>query len=241
MASGSPPPAPLEPLNQFHKFPELPLEVRQMIWRYSFPGTRFVQLFPPCGDICPVVPRICNKKRWWGRREWRPRPTSNGASDYEERIGPETLRICKESPEETLRHYIPLFNCQPKAATVYFHPRQDILTLNRTTHQALVYDLPTFTPELKEQLNLIERLCFHWYDWLHPEDISDDALWVELKGVRELILQDNASRSDENDRVRFIQERLECCRFRLSEHQDKHGNTLQRINYITALDSIMHK
>jgi hypothetical protein len=135
----SSPPAPLEPPKRFSKFPDLPPELRQMIWRCFFPGRCFVQLFPPCGKECSFLPRICNKRRWWGKRERRlPGPVRDGGiSNFEERIGPETLRICKESRDETLRYYIPLFKDEPKATTIYFHSSQDILTSNRGTHLSL--------------------------------------------------------------------------------------------------------
>lgn len=48
---------------------------------------------------------------------------------YEEQIGPETLRICRESREETLRQYIPLFKDDSKLRTVYFSPARDVVDL----------------------------------------------------------------------------------------------------------------
>jgi hypothetical protein len=181
-----------------------------------------------------------------GKRERRlPGPVRDGGiSNFEERIGPETLRICKESREETLRYYIPLFKDEPKATTIYFHSSQDILTLNRGTHLSLIYHLPGFAPETKTQLNLIKRLCFHWWDWLHPEDIPENGIWTNFKVVEELILQDNYIWMPEENRADFIQKRLESCRSKLSDQREKakrDGEVLQTINYFTALDSIIHK
>jgi hypothetical protein len=231
-----PPPAPLEPPKRFSKFPHLPLELRQMIWRCLFPGRCFVQILPPCGNRCPILQQICKKRRWWGKRgRHLPDPTTN----FEERIGPETLRICRESREETLRYYIPLFKDEPKAAIIYIHPNQDILTLKYGSPLTFSYDSLLFAPETKKQLSLIKRVSYHWWDWMTLEKIPNDCFWARFKGVEELILQDDYSWVPGQERAEFIRKRLQLSRGKLSGGQ--RAPNVQMIKIYTAIDSIIHK
>ncbi|KAH8744576.1 hypothetical protein BGZ57DRAFT_719052, partial [Hyaloscypha finlandica] len=74
-------------LQTFQKFPELPLEVRQKIWRHALPGPRVLQVI-----------------REKSSTKYRAKPASYGGHQ------PSILSVSRESREEALRFLTPVFN-----------------------------------------------------------------------------------------------------------------------------------
>ncbi|CZR68831.1 uncharacterized protein PAC_18731 [Phialocephala subalpina] len=78
-----------KPLDVFHPFPELPIEIRLRIWRLTFPKHRNMNL-DPCYGL-----RTRDMAKWLRPRTIRELPV--------------TLCINQESREEALRHYTILY------------------------------------------------------------------------------------------------------------------------------------
>ncbi|KAI0875072.1 hypothetical protein GGS24DRAFT_309246 [Hypoxylon argillaceum] len=92
----------------FHVFPQLPAELRLMIWSLSLPGPRIVSI--RCG----------------------PRPAAHGATPSIQCRSPTpvpaALHACRESRAEAQRRYKLLFGMGgPDPATIYFDPLRDAL------------------------------------------------------------------------------------------------------------------
>jgi hypothetical protein len=172
---------------QFRRFPDLPVEIRLIIWRYSLPDGCYVQLLAPCHcTLCP------SQRTWGADRQWR-LPNPNGVLGLgkirrDKQPGPLTLRVCREAQKETLRHYIALFEDDCTFTTVYFSPSRDILSLENCIG-SFVKELPGFAPKLKEQLKLVQRVSFKVGDSARPNKYEGVVqFWDCFKGMEEVIM-----------------------------------------------------
>lgn len=83
----------------FELFADLPAELRLQIWRYTFPAARNVNI------------KMAIKENGFGG--W----VSTNASQ----TPPIALRICQESRQEALRHYVLSFGTADSSPTIYFN------------------------------------------------------------------------------------------------------------------------
>jgi len=166
-------------LVQFYQFHKLPFELRQLIGQFSLPERCYVQVFGPCWQLaCSPSCTLCRRPQddsWRLERERR-FPISSEEDPrkkrtrYEEQVGPESLRTCRKSREETLRHYIPLFKDGSKLRTIYFSPARDVVDIGNGRLEDLhkfLFAAGDFSTEMQEQLNLVKR----------------ESQWQRLNGV----------------------------------------------------------
>jgi hypothetical protein len=101
------------PLQTFTRFPQLPEELRLMIYRAAFPVGRTVQVeLSPSHEIL-----------------------------HSHTPPPPTLLISRESRRESLRHYIPLI--QPARRRIWFNPELDTVYFHRHNHLNTLFFLCT--------------------------------------------------------------------------------------------------
>jgi hypothetical protein len=96
---------------EFTLFPNLPLEVRRMIWRKALPGSRLIFISRPCfptpEEIQAQKVRAAKESRIWGPR-YAAREDREKVLFWEPRCNekpPAVLFTCKESRAEALRFY----------------------------------------------------------------------------------------------------------------------------------------
>lgn len=109
---------PSSKLKSFARFPDLPLELRQLIWRETFPGRRIVKI-----NSYGTVKQ--NSYTFHAFFSTAPIPIA--------------LSINSESRAEALRHYHPSFGMHSAAipSIIYFNPSLDTLYFEFDAYQAL--------------------------------------------------------------------------------------------------------
>lgn len=123
------PPAPLPTVPvTFHKFSELPFELRAMIWQCMFPVSAYVHIDPPYTSWLVIACAEEANGRLNARRLYLPSITWQRAL-----IGTLNWRPCgyvRNHEKETLKYYMPLLNCQEGSRPMYFSPSRDVLDLS---------------------------------------------------------------------------------------------------------------
>lgn len=125
-------------LRNFTCFPDLPGEIRTVIWTLCFPPPREIDLAPG---------KLCRKKH--GKKNKETKPHYHPLEDTWRTRLP-TLRINKESRTETLLHYRPIYRSSEydystsQAVTMnlpvlFFRPNYDILTLAQDEFHGYAY------------------------------------------------------------------------------------------------------
>jgi hypothetical protein len=207
----------------FTKFANLPTEIRLIIWRLLLPESRILGL-----------------EMWHGGRVKYFNPTAkhlhpstrevNGRTikwqDPTRTSGPVTLRINRESREETLTYYFPLFYGSNMITPIYFSPKQDIFLmpspyqLKRNRDSFLFGALGAGNDwDTRDQLSEIKAVVIpqRVYYWQTEHVIR---ILGFMKGIREIIISfgttgDPPPRTDELDRLqeKYLMEyknRVEC-------------------------------
>ncbi|PMD25728.1 hypothetical protein NA56DRAFT_592638 [Hyaloscypha hepaticicola] len=222
---------------QFPKFLKRPTEIRLSIWRCSFPSGCYVRLHKR--SRCPW----CHLDTWSAERQWRlPIPNDDqglGLSHCGKQPGPQTLSACKEAREETLQHYITLFEEEPSIPTVLFSPEADILSVEYYYGQFLI-EFRRFSPKTKEQLKLVKGISLGSRDLLFPNMPLQDEFWAYLKGAEELIFYDTVLCPWDVD---SIQEKLKLSREQLTFLQNQPGGFRIHAKSIKCLtfDHVLHE
>jgi hypothetical protein len=240
-------------LVQFYQFHKLPFELRQLIGQFSLPERCYVQVFGPCWQLaCSPSCTLCRRPQddsWRLERERR-FPISSEEDPrkkrtrYEEQVGPESLRTCRKSREETLRHYIPLFKDGSKLRTIYFSPARDVVDIGNGRLEDLhkfLFAAGDFSTEMQEQLNLVKRVSMaavKWRSWKNP--LFNHGFWDVFKGVEELIFSEYDS---EEWGARYFQHRLDYFRDTLARVHNSSMACKIPVKTISLLtyDHIIHK
>lgn len=122
------------PAVQFTKFPELPLELRRMIWGLMLPEPQVVKI---TGDGYFDL----SKKNNLSSQAWVHRPRAQYRVPY-------MLSICKEARLEVIVHHPPRFQSILGGKPIYFNPDQDVLYFEDT--DALIHFYGGSVPNHRE-------------------------------------------------------------------------------------------
>jgi hypothetical protein len=186
-------------IEQFYKFNSLPPELRLMIWRLSFPDSCYVEydtgLWCDCSVSIPI-----ERSQYYPASESRPKTKITESHSCN---SPATLKVCRESRDETLKHYVILFKQSDPLLPVYFSPARDTLKIKSLPQ--FLHNLPNLGPGTTEQLKLMKRLALWAGDWFWSHKLG---LWQHFPMVEELILVDDIKRGG-----------LKECRDMLVEHK----------------------
>jgi hypothetical protein len=115
-------------LTEFTLFPELPLELRNKIWKYTLPGPRYIEFVSmyEAGDY-PVSYPHCKDK-----------------------TPPVALHVCRESRTEALREYSELCGSCTDCPPMYYSPKIDIFCF---ANGRIVNDLDWLLTDIYNQYN----------------------------------------------------------------------------------------
>jgi hypothetical protein len=130
------PAMPPKPLTEFHKFVDLPIEIRMKVWKKLIKQPRLIEI--------EHDPRIWNQKK---RSQFQcPKDHRSWRVAYRSRTTPVVLQINKETREEALKSYVRI-RCEQKFASnkwkeVYYNPQIDIIYFGQnacinTIHHAI--------------------------------------------------------------------------------------------------------
>ncbi|KZL83799.1 hypothetical protein CI238_08169 [Colletotrichum incanum] len=101
------------PLNHFHFFPRLPVELRLKIWNFNLPPPR-------------VVPIRCGAKSLtFSPYAQSPKPSTSGCTSYA--AVPVNLHVCQESRHEALATYHLSFGMTRNPGQIFFDKAHDVL------------------------------------------------------------------------------------------------------------------
>lgn len=131
----------------FHRFPKLPPEIREMIWTFSFPGTRSIRVRPLVPEGRPV--HLLNHDNKPQRVDVR--------FSYEDNNGPIiALKISKESRKAALSVYHCFVGGGRK---IYFCPNRDTLLFEGL--RAVFWKLLRAGESARSVLRLLTNTCDH--------------------------------------------------------------------------------
>lgn len=133
----------------FHQFPSLPVEIRLMVWEYTWPMPRVIEavsfevfddddyeeftILRPVGSIS----KFLNHRFEWRILESKP---------LESCPHPVALGVCHESRQHTLKHFLAMEHSKSDAGSFFFRPLHDLLwfSLDFTDEKERLQDLVHF-------------------------------------------------------------------------------------------------
>jgi hypothetical protein len=149
--------------NTFTLFPELPLELRRMIWRQALPGPRYVEL--------RTAAKFVDSS---GRHVYENDPQYLIFTAVEK--APVLFSTCHEARTEVVKVYRPFKGIKKNSGSVWLDPRTDVLCFRYDYFMAEVHDaLLLMDSALRESLESITVDAYviqdDWYE-IHDDLVS---------------------------------------------------------------------
>jgi hypothetical protein len=162
-ALANPPPPPIsEQFSTFHRFPDLPAEIRVKIWALINPPPQILH-------INYDVYEKDDRSRWnhrRGKREWRGKWIITSP-----KIKLVNLSICQESRDECLRVYSPVRLLRHNTQQAFFNFKTDTMFLNTNAtksdkeNKVLPPEGLPFASNVGEQIRHLAISMHLWFTW----------------------------------------------------------------------------
>lgn len=197
-------------LTTFHLFPKLPMELRLMIWEFTWPPSRVIEAtyYEDLDDeefreitILRLGGSLSGfLKRDFGSRILQDKPLED-CDQY-----PIALEVCNESRRHTLKKYTALQHEEYRAGSFWFSPYYDFLWFSHdfTDEICNIGDIEDY---YGDQLNLIENVLVEDTEWSYttPADYTENYL-CRFDNIKNLFVL--CGTFDNNDRLVLPQTNL---------------------------------
>jgi hypothetical protein len=116
------------PLTTFHLFPKLPMELRLLIWEFTWPPPWIIEAINYEDRNAEEFRELAILRIWGSLLKCLSRTSLTRKDEpLEDYQHPIALWVCNESRQHTLRRYTALQHAEFKAGSFYFSPDYDIL------------------------------------------------------------------------------------------------------------------
>lgn len=167
-------------LTEFHLFPRLPMELRLMIWEYTWPESRVIEAtyYDDTTDddgFELTVLRLGGSLSKFLSTDFGGRILQDGP--LERSPPPVSLRVCRESRRHTLKEFIEMRHAKYDAGSFFFSPSHDVLWFSQDFTDE-ISNLREIEEYYGNQLHNVKNIMVEEVEWheMTPARYTSDYL-----------------------------------------------------------------